>query len=120
MLSADFVIATAIVNFPLYQRIVNEFPEDKAIWLTVARAYRNDPHYFTEAVDTYQTLLGKYPDDDMIQDTQLSIPADELSAYFARVGTDGWNEEIAIFPTLIGCSDRLLTCLVGAIQRSSH
>jgi hypothetical protein len=46
-----------------------------------------------------------FPDEDMIQDVSLSISTDDLNTYFRKRGKDGWKEEIAVLPILIGCVD---------------
>lgn len=58
---------------PLYQQIVNLYPQDKAVWLTVARAYRNDKDYYKEAVETYGTLVQRFPDDGTIKREWLGL-----------------------------------------------
>jgi tetratricopeptide (TPR) repeat protein len=58
---------------PLYQEIVNLYPQDKAVWLTVARAYRNDKDYYKEAVETYGTLVQRFPDDGTIKREWLGL-----------------------------------------------
>ena len=62
---------TALI--PMYQEIVNLFPQDKALWMTVARAYRSDPEYYTEAVQTYSTLVQRFPDDGTIKKEWLGL-----------------------------------------------
>jgi tetratricopeptide (TPR) repeat protein len=62
---------TALI--PMYQEIVNLFPQDKAIWMTVARAYRNDKDYYKEALDTYGTLVQRYPDDGTLKREWLGL-----------------------------------------------
>lgn len=58
---------------PLYQEIVNQYPANKTIWLTVARAYRNDKNYYKEAVETYGILVKRYADDRTIKREWLSL-----------------------------------------------
>jgi len=58
---------------PLYQELVNLYPQDKAIWLTVARAYRNDKDYYKEAVETYGTLVQRFRDDGTIKREWLGL-----------------------------------------------
>jgi tetratricopeptide (TPR) repeat protein len=58
---------------PLYQDILNLFPQNKVVWLTVARAYRNDKNYYTEAVETYSKLVKKFPDDSTIKREWLGL-----------------------------------------------
>lgn len=58
---------------PLYQEVVNLYPDNKTLWLTVARAYRDNPDYFKEAVETYGTLVQRYPDDGTIKKEWLGV-----------------------------------------------
>jgi cytochrome c-type biogenesis protein CcmH/NrfG len=58
---------------PLYQEIVNLYPQDKTVWTTVARAYRNDKDYYKEAVDTYGQLVQKFPDDGTLKREWLGL-----------------------------------------------
>jgi tetratricopeptide (TPR) repeat protein len=58
---------------PVYQDIVNLYPQNKAIWLTVARAYRNNKDYYKEAVETYNTLVKRYGDDATIKKEWLGL-----------------------------------------------
>lgn len=62
---------TALI--PLYQDIVNLYPQSKPIWLTVARAYRNDKSYYKEAVETYSLMVQRYPDDGSIKREWLGL-----------------------------------------------
>lgn len=57
----------------LYQDIVNLYPQNKMIWLTVARAYRNDKDYYPEAVETYSKLVKRFPDDSTIKREWLGL-----------------------------------------------
>ncbi len=63
--------STAMI--PLYQDIVNLYPQNKMIWLAVARAYRGDKNYYKEAVDTYSTLVKRFPDDGTIKREWLGL-----------------------------------------------
>ncbi len=58
---------------PVYQEIVNLYPQNKAIWMAVARAYRNDKNYYTESVETYSKLVKRYPDDGTIKREWLGL-----------------------------------------------
>ncbi len=58
---------------PVYQEVVNLYPDNKTLWLTVARAYRDNPDYFKEAVETYGTLVQRYPDDGTIKKEWLGV-----------------------------------------------
>ena len=58
---------------PVYQEIVDTFPNNKTIWMSVARAYRNNPGYFYEALDLYAALKRKYPDDGIIADEWVGM-----------------------------------------------
>lgn len=58
---------------PVYQQIVNLYPQNKMIWLAVARAYRGDKNYYKEAVETYSTLVQHYPDDGTIKREWLDL-----------------------------------------------
>ncbi len=68
---------TALI--PMYQEIVNLFPQDKALWMTVARAYRSDPEYYTEAAGTYSMLVQKFPDDGTIKKEWLGLLLSNVS-----------------------------------------
>ncbi|MGE0201480.1 MAG: tetratricopeptide repeat protein [Candidatus Melainabacteria bacterium] len=56
-----------VKEISFYQELANVYPDNYAIRLTVARAYRNDPDYFKEALDLYHDLLKRYPGDDRVQ-----------------------------------------------------
>ncbi len=58
---------------PVYQEVVNLYPQNKAIWMAVARAYRNDKNYYTESVETYSKLVKRYPDDGTIKREWLGL-----------------------------------------------
>lgn len=62
---------TALI--PIYQEIVNIYPQSKAIWLAVARAYRNDKDYYREAVETYSIMIQRYPNDGTIKREWLDL-----------------------------------------------
>lgn len=63
--------STALI--PVYQEVVNLYPQNRSIWLAVARAYRNDPDYYKEAVETYGTLVKSYRDDATIKKEWLGL-----------------------------------------------
>jgi tetratricopeptide (TPR) repeat protein len=63
--------STALIQ--LYQDIVNLYPQNKMIWLTVARAYRNDKNYYPEAVETYSKLVKRFADDSTIKREWLGL-----------------------------------------------
>ena len=47
-----------------------------------------------------------FPENDMIQEyTSLCISRSDLDACFNEINADGWSEQIAIQPVLIGCLD---------------
>lgn len=52
---------------PLYQEVINVYPERKSIWLAIARAYRNNPAYYNEALDLYNRLMARHPEDNQIR-----------------------------------------------------
>jgi tetratricopeptide (TPR) repeat protein len=58
---------------PVYQEVVNLYPQNKAIWMSVARAYRADKNYYTEAVETYSKLVKQFPDDGTIKREWLGL-----------------------------------------------
>jgi tetratricopeptide (TPR) repeat protein len=58
---------------PLYQDIVNLYPQNKMVWWTVARAYRNDKNYYPEAVETYGKLVKRFSDDATIKREWLAL-----------------------------------------------
>ncbi len=58
---------------PVYQSVVDLYPQNKAIWLTVARAYAKDKHYYKEAVETYGILVKRYADDSTIKREWLGL-----------------------------------------------
>jgi tetratricopeptide (TPR) repeat protein len=62
---------TALI--PVYQEVVNLYPENKAIWLAVARAYRSDKNYYAEAIETYSKLVKRHPDDGTIKREWLGL-----------------------------------------------
>lgn len=61
------------VMIPVYQEIVNLYPQNKMVWLAVARAYRADKNYYKEAVETYSTLVKQFPDDGAIKKEWLGL-----------------------------------------------
>lgn len=58
---------------PVYQDVVNLYPQNKAIWTAVARAYRSDKNYYPEAVETYSKLVKQFPDDGTIKREWLGL-----------------------------------------------
>jgi tetratricopeptide (TPR) repeat protein len=62
---------TALI--PVYQSIVDTYPNNKTVWLTVARAYRNDPNYYKEALDTYGKIVTRFPDDSTVKKEWLDL-----------------------------------------------
>lgn len=58
---------------PVYQEIVNLYPQNRAIWLSVARAYRSDKEYYNEAVEAYSKLVKRYPADSTIKREWLGL-----------------------------------------------
>jgi tetratricopeptide (TPR) repeat protein len=58
---------------PVYQEVVNLYPQNKAIWLAVARAYRSDKNYYTEAIETYSKLVKRHADDSTIKREWLGL-----------------------------------------------
>jgi tetratricopeptide (TPR) repeat protein len=58
---------------PIYQEIVNLYPQSKSIWMTVARAYRNDKNYYREAVETYSIMIQRYPNDSTLKREWLDL-----------------------------------------------
>lgn len=63
--------STALI--PIYQSIVDVYPDNKVVRLAVARAYRNDPDYYREAVETYADLVQREPDDGTIKKEWLNV-----------------------------------------------
>ncbi len=63
--------STALI--PVYQSIVDIYPTNKTVWMTVARAYRNDPKYYTEAMETYGKIVTRFPDDSTIKKEWLDL-----------------------------------------------
>jgi hypothetical protein len=47
-----------------------------------------------------------FPDEQISQVHELKISEDDLRACFGE--DDGWSEEIAVFPTLVGCANYAL------------
>ncbi len=64
---------------PLYQEIANQFPDNKILWLSVARAYHKNPEYFKEALETYQNLMARYPDDSAIREEWIGVLMSDAS-----------------------------------------
>lgn len=58
---------------PLYQEIVDTFPNDRTIWLSVARAYAENPRYYRESLGLYEQLLAKYPDDVLVKKEWINL-----------------------------------------------
>ncbi|WP_373531411.1 tetratricopeptide repeat protein [Vampirovibrio sp.] len=58
---------------PVYQEVVNLYPQNKAIWLAVARAYASDKNYYTESIETYSKLVKNHPDDGTIKREWLGL-----------------------------------------------
>lgn len=58
---------------PVYQSIVDIYPNNKTVWLTVARAYRNDPKYYNEAMETYGKIVTRFPDDGTVKKEWLDL-----------------------------------------------
>ncbi|MEB3287452.1 MAG: tetratricopeptide repeat protein [Vampirovibrionales bacterium] len=58
---------------PLYQEIVNTFPNDQAIWQTVGRAYAANPEYYPEALEHYSRMLQKFPNEPEIRKDWIAL-----------------------------------------------
>lgn len=58
---------------PLYQEIINTFPQDKSIYHSIARAYAANPDYYAEALDAYTRMLKKFPGDPVIRKEWISL-----------------------------------------------